>query len=107
MICKDRTPIQCQCSLRSLVGFNISEAQAMTLVGAPVIDRRNNDNRDTVVGKINAICFDKDLMYMTLYSYLLSEHHINEEREFQLFMSVSFEVKKFETEEKFPIYFRE
>ncbi len=43
MVYKKGTPIKCSCSLRSLVGFDISQVQAMTLVGLPVIDRRSND----------------------------------------------------------------
>lgn len=104
---KEITLIKCSCSLRSLVGFDISEAQAMTLIGVPVIDRRNKDNKDVVIGTINAVCYDKDLVYMTLYAYWLPEICVYDNSKFQSFNSVSFEISKFETEEKFPLYFRE
>lgn len=52
---KERTPVKCSCSLRSLVGFDISEAQAVTLIGIPIIDRRSNDNKDTAIGVVDAI----------------------------------------------------
>lgn len=107
MVYKKGTPIKCSCSLRSLVGFDISEVQAMTLVGLPVIDRRSNDNRDTAIGTIEAICYEKDLVYMTLYSYWLPEIHIDNNGKFQSFSSVGFEIRKFETEKKFPIFFQE
>lgn len=107
MICKERTPIKCSCSLRGLVGFDISEAQAMTLVGIPVLDRRNNDNNNTVIGTIDAICYEKDLVYMTLYSYWLPQINVDDNRKFQSFDNVSFEIRKFETEEKFHTFFRE
>ena len=104
---REKWIIKCSCSLRSLVGFDISEAQAMTLVGMPIIDRRNNNNNNTVIGTIDAICYEKDLVYMTLYSYWLPEIHVDENRKFQSFSSVSFEIEKFETEKKFPIFFQE
>lgn len=106
MIYKERTPVKCSCSLRSLVGFDISEAQAMTLVGVPVIDRRSNNNDGAVIGTINGICYDNDIVYLTLYSYWLPEIFTDENRKFQSFSSVSFEIDKFEVEEKFPAFFR-
>lgn len=104
---KERSLVKCSCSLRSLVGFDISEEQAMTLVGVPIIDRRSNDNKDTAIGTVDAICYAKDLIYMTLYSYWLPEIHIDDKRKFQSFDSVSFEIDRFEVEDKFPIFFRE
>lgn len=104
---KERTPVKCSCSLRSLVGFDISEAQAMLLIGTPVIDKRSNDNKDTAIGVVDAICYDKDLVYMTLYSYWLPEIHVDDKGKFQSFGSVSFEINRFEVEEKFPTFFEE
>lgn len=104
---KERTLVKCSCSLRSLVGFDISEAQAMLLIGTPIIDKRSNDNKDTVIGVVDAICYDKDLVYMTLYSYWLPEIHVDDKGKFQSFGSVSFEINRFEVEEKFPVFFRE
>lgn len=103
---KERTPVKCSCSLRSLVGFDISEAQAITLIGVPIIDRRSNGNKDTAIGIVDAICYDKDLVYMTLYSYWLPEIQVDDNRKFQSFGSVSFEINSFEVEEKFPTFFK-
>lgn len=105
MACKERTPVKCSCSLRSLIGFDISEVQAMTLVGVPIIDRRSNDNKDTAIGIVDAIYYDKDLVYMTLYSYWLPEIYVDDKGKFQSFGSVSFEIDRFEVEEKFPLFF--
>lgn len=107
MVYKERTRIKCSCSLRSLVGFDISEAQAMTLVGLPVIDKRNKDNKDEVIGTIEAVNYSKDLVYMTLCVYWLPQINVDDNRKFQSFDNVSFEIRKFETEEKFPVFFLE
>lgn len=101
---KERTPIKCSCSLRSLIGFDISEAQAMKLVGVPITNEKNNWNK--VIGKIDSICYEKDIVYMTLYSYWLPEINIDKLEKFQSFASVSFEINRFEVEEKFPIFFK-
>lgn len=104
---KEKTPVKCSCSLRSLVGFDISETQAMTLVGVPIIDRKSNGNKDTVIGIVDAICYDKDLVYMTLYSYWSPVIQVDDMRKFQSFYSVSFEINRFEIEERFPAFFEE
>lgn len=44
---------------------------------------------------------------MTLYSYWLSEIHVDDKGKFQSFGSVSFEINRFEVEEKFPTFFEE
>lgn len=102
---KERTPVKCSCSLRSLIGFDISEAQAMKLVGVPITNEKNNWNK--VIGKIDSICYEKDIVYMTLYSYWLPEINIDKLEKFQSFASVSFEINRFEVEEKFPTFFEE
>lgn len=79
----------------------------MTLIGIPIIDRRSNNNKGTAIGVVDAICYDKDLVCMTLYSYWLPEIHVDDKGKFQSFGSVSFEINRFEVEEKFPIFFEE
>lgn len=91
--------------MRSLVGFDISETQAMTLVGVPIINRKSNGNRDTAIGIVDAIYYDKDLVYMTLYSYWSPVIQVDDMRKFQSFYSVNFEINRFEIEERFPTFF--
>lgn len=94
---KNRTIIKCECSLKSLIGFEVSKELAKTMVNMPVI----KDGGSEAIGVVSAIDYDNDKVEMNIFSYALPQITIDDNGKATSFQSMEILSSSYEIEPSF------